>query len=946
MEEKLEKSQSHASSQPAGVPEGSSVPAASPPPTSQSLSTLLHADDLTPAMKQYIKLKSEHPDCLLFYQMGDFYEMFFEDAETAAAVLNITLTKRGKAGGMDIPMCGVPLHASEGYLTRLIKHGYRIAICEQTETPDSKAKTAPSKALLSRDVVRVVTPGTLVEENVLVASENNYLVAMYTANTGLVVVAADISCGDISVETLPNIANTDSNASGGGKNKSKLAESVGEAIARLNPAEIIMSDDKSQALLGELITPLVASNCLHARPSEDFNHAKATQRLCALYQTASLDDIASLNEDELAAVGGLVAYLDATQKNRPLQLKPIRNIRSDAFVEIDPATRRSLELTRTLGGEKKGALLASIDKTLTAQGGRMLGMRLARPLRDASLITGRLDLVDMVLAESGLETSLTHALKGMPDIERAFSRLGLRRGGPRDLDTIATGILAAKTMGDALKKTSPKTSGKNQVKILSRKLSQCQDLATQIKRALVDTPPLLAREGSFIRLGFDMVLDEFLHMRDESTRHIAKLQNEYAEATGIASLKIRHNNVLGYHIEVKSRHADVLMSGDKNKAEFIHRQTTAQAVRFSTTRLGDLERDLAEASDKAKVCEMEWFEKLAQEVIQQGEGILALTEAVAELDVAVASAGLARDWEYCRPDIKAKGTRLAIIGGRHPVVEQHLARNKDAPFIKNDCVLDDKKRIWLLTGPNMAGKSTFLRQNALVVIMAQAGLFVPATSAEIGLVDKVFCRVGASDDLASGRSTFMVEMVETAAILNQASADSLVILDEIGRGTATYDGLSLAWAVVEHLHHHNKARVLFATHYHELAALEARLPLLACYEMLVRQWEDTIVFLHEVKAGAADRSYGIHVARLAGVPEVVIKRAEEVLNAILAEDSTQQTTARLPLFGDKKKSAQTQDKTSIAIMAELEGLDLDHVSPADAWTRLNQLKKRLDGEKK
>lgn len=919
-------------------------------------------------MQQYIRVKSDHPDCLVFYQMGDFYEMFFEDAETAAAVLNITLTKRGKAGGMDIPMCGVPLHASEGYLTRLIKHGYRIAICEQTETSEDKAKPTSSKAPLPRDVVRVVTPGTLVEENVLVASENNYLLAMYTGNTGLVVVAADISCGDVSVETLPNTdanantntnANTGADASGGSaKNKSKLAESVGEVIARLNPAEIIMSDDKSQVLLGELITPLVASNCLHSRPSEDFNHASAEQRLCALYQTASLDDIATLNDEELAAVGGLVAYLDATQKNRPLQLKPIRNIRSDNFVEIDPATRRSLELTRTLGGEKKGALLASIDKTLTAQGGRMLGVRLARPLRDATTITGRLDLVDMVLMASGLEASLVQALKGMPDIERAFSRLGLRRGGPRDLDTIATGILAAKTMADALKKTSPKTSAKSQVKTLTHKLSQCQDLATQIKRALVDTPPLLAREGSFIRLGFDMVLDEFLHMRDESTRHIAKLQNEYAEATGIAGLKIRHNNVLGYHIEVKSRHADVLMSGDKNKAEFIHRQTTAQAVRFSTTRLGDLERDLAEASDKAKVCELEWFDKLAREVIHEGEAILALTEAVAELDVAVASASLARDWEYCRPNIKAKGTRLAIIGGRHPVVEQNLASNKDAPFIRNDCVLDDKKRIWLLTGPNMAGKSTFLRQNALIVIMAQAGLYVPATSAEIGLVDKVFCRVGASDDLASGRSTFMVEMVETAAILNRASADSLVILDEIGRGTATYDGLSLAWAVIEHLHHHNKARVLFATHYHELAALEARLPLLACYEMRVRQWQNTIVFLHEVKQGAADRSYGIHVARLAGVPEVVIKRAEEVLNAILAEDSTQQTTARLPLFGDgeakksvpnetpDKTEAKTQNKLSTAIIAELEGLDLNHVSPMDAWTRLDQLKKRLDEEKK
>ena len=918
-------------------------------------------DELTPSMRQYLEVKGDYPDCLVFYQMGDFYELFFADAETAAAALNITLTKRGKVGGEDIPMCGVPLHAVDGYLTRLIQQGHRIAICEQTETPAEakQAKKTSTKQPLNRQVVRVVTPGTLVEDNVLVASENNYLASVFASDQALVVAVADISCGDVAVESLARIetaptksqAKTSDKAAGGGS--SKLVDSLAEAIARLNPAEVIISDH--QPWLEEALSPMLASNCLMIRPGKDFAHGASKNRLCALYQVATLDGIAKLDQGEVSAVGGLVAYLDATQKDRPLRLKPIRKVMGEAFVDIDPATRRSLEITRTLAGEKKGALLASIDKTLTAKGGRLLASRLARPLRSATAIQQRLDLVESMLMDADLAEGLEADLRRMPDIERAFSRLRLSHGGPRDLDAIARGLLVARHIGEVLANTNAKQQllpAQAQLADLQKQLVGGGDVASRISRALCqDNLPLLARDGGFIRVGFDPALDEFFRMRDESHRHIAKLQGDYATKTGIANLKIKHNNVLGYHIEVKPKQADILLAEAKTKGEFIHRQTTVTGVRFSTNKLNESQRKLAEAGDKARALEVKWFEKLATIVMEAGEAILAVTEAAAILDVALATARLARQWNYCRPQI-ANDKQLTIIGGRHPVVEQTLANNQATPFITNDCALDGTERMWLITGPNMAGKSTFLRQNALIVIMAQAGLYVPAADAKIGLVDRVFCRVGAADDLASGRSTFMVEMVETAAILNGASKQSLVILDEIGRGTATYDGLSLAWAVIEHLHTTNQARVLFATHYHELATLESRLDGLACYVMQVQEWQGEIVFLHAVKRGAADRSYGIHVARLAGVPDEVIGRAEAVLAIISASNDMGQRAARLPLFNEAATSATKeanqadQHDPSITLAKNLAeavaDLDPDQLTPKTALDKLYALKAMLD----
>ena len=879
---------------------------------------------LTPVMRQFLEVKTQHPDSLLFYRMGDFYELFFDDAEIAAAALDITLTKRGKADGQDIPMCGVPFHAVDTYMTRLIKRGYRVAICEQSETPE-EAKLRKSKGPLKRDVVRIVTPGTLVEDAYLPPRENNYLVVMFeppapttgaSSSSAIVVAAADLSTGDISVETLSS---------------SQLLD----CLARLNPAEIVISD--GQMALKDRITQI--DSCISVRSARQFDSQSGRKRLEQIYQVATLEGIAELDRGQLAALGGLIAYLDDTQKGRHLHLKPVRQIRHDHYLEIDPATRRSLELTRTMGGEKKGSLLATIDRTITASGARLLVSRLTTPLKARDPIIARLDLVEAMLVDMQMADRIRQALKSMPDLERALSRLGLGHGGPRDLAAMAHGIMTAGEISEAL--TARKTTGlaDDQLAHLAASLSEAGDLANKLSQALSDNLPLLARDGGFIRMGCDPVLDELFTLRDESRRLIAGLQQRYCDDTGIASLKIKHNNVLGYHIEVRSNHADKLMA--KTDSIYIHRQTTAQAVRFSTVELAELEKAMAKAADQATALELEWFAKLVDQVKACQDQLLAMADAAAQLDVATAIARLSETWRYCRPEIR-EDTDLDITKGRHPVVEQMLANAQDHPFVVNSCHLSPKDRVWLLTGPNMAGKSTFLRQNALITIMAQAGFYVPATSAVIGMADRVFCRVGASDDLASGRSTFMVEMVETAAILNRSSANSLVILDEIGRGTATFDGLSLAWAVVEHLHDVVGARVLFATHYHELSALEDRLDGLSCHAMKVREWQGDIVFLHEVGAGAADKSYGIHVARLAGVPPMVITRAEQVLATLSQEKSPTGLMESLPLF-DASLPVQTPSKSSKAEEA-LRDIIPDQLTPLEALHHLYALRAMIDDE--
>jgi len=876
---------------------------------------------LSPMLAHYQAVKADHPEHLVFYRMGDFYELFFEDAVAAAGALDITLTKRGQVEGADVPMAGVPVHAAETYLERLIRKGFRVAICEQMEDPAEAKKRKGADKLVRRDVVRLVTPGTLTEETLLDARRHNLLCALAEVRGGLGLAAVDMSTGGLSVETV-------------------AAETLAGVLARLEPREIVLPDRLVERpdffeLWREWRTALTP------QPGARFDSLAGEARLKEVFGVASLDAFGDFSRAEIAAAGALVAYIDLTQKGRVPRLSPPRRADPGALMEIDAATRRSLELTRTQSGERKGSLLATIDRTLTGAGARLLSARLSAPLTDPTAIRGRHDAVAFFVEAERPAEAVRARLKETPDIERALSRLSLDRGGPRDLAAVRDGLKGAAALRTVLQDPALAPLP-GDVASAVEGLGQHDVLVDRLERALAADLPTLARDGGFIAEGYAPDLDRLRTLRDESRRLIAGLQAKYQRETGVQSLKIRHNNVLGYFIEVTANHADKLAATDP----FIHRQTMANAARFSTVELGELERDLASAGDKAVAIEKRLFEELRAEVLGRADDIARAAEGLAGLDVAAAAALLAREGGWTRPRVTSD-RGFHIRGGRHPVVEAALAAANEGAFIANDCDLSPESRIWLLTGPNMAGKSTFLRQNALIAILAQAGLFVPAADAEIGVIDRLFSRVGAADDLARGRSTFMVEMVETAAILHQATDRSLVILDEIGRGTATFDGLSIAWATVEHLHEVNRCRTLFATHYHELTALQAKLDGLSCHSMRVKEWQDEIVFLHEVVAGAADRSYGIHVAKLAGLPASAVTRAEAVLQT-LEQGEQGAAVARLaddlPLFqamasAPPRREAPIADPVARAVLEKLQSIDPDNLTPRAALDMLYALRR-------
>jgi DNA mismatch repair protein MutS len=878
---------------------------------------------VTPMMAQYLEAKAAHPDCLLFFRMGDFYEMFFDDAVKAAAALDIALTKRGQHQGEDIPMAGVPAHSHEAYLARLIRQGFRVALCDQTESPEDARKRS-GKTLVRREVVRIVTPGTVTEDGLLEPRAANHLVALADVAGTLAIAAVDISSGDLVTEpTAPD----------------RLAA----ALARFDPSEILLPERVLQnpelfELLGEWKMRLTP------QPSARFDSENGRRRLQDLFHVGTLDSFGSFERAEVAAAGALVDYIQLTQKALP-RLSPPRRLPRGAVMEIDVATRRNLELTRTMSGDRRGSLLAAIDRTVTGPGARLLAGHLAAPLTDPEAVAERLDAVQALVEDGKLRDDLRTLLRACPDAERALTRLGLGRGGPRDLAAIRDAL----RQGGRLRERLGAPRLLQLPPLLSRAASELGEhdaVVDRLGRALAEELPLLIRDGGFIAAGYVPELDEVRTLRDESRRLIAALQQRYADETRISTLRIRHNNVIGYHIEVSANQSDKLLQ-PPHAGTFIHRQTMASAMRFTTVELSTLERSIAEAADKALAIELRLFADLVAEVIGRAEAISGAVRALAGFDVAASQAELAVERRYCRPKVTGD-TGFRIKGGRHPVVEIALAEAQGAAFVGNDCDLSDDRRLWLLTGPNMAGKSTFLRQNALIAVLAQMGGFVPAESAEIGVVDRLFSRVGAADDLARGHSTFMVEMVETAAILNQAGPRALVILDEIGRGTATFDGLSIAWACVEHLHETTRCRALFATHYHELTALQARLKRLACHTMRVKEWQGDIVFLHEVAPGTADRSYGIHVARLAGLPTAVIGRAQEVLEALEAGKegrSVARLVDDLPLFSAAAARPAATPAAAPAGPSELEvalgALDPDAMTPREALERLYALKALL-----
>ncbi len=866
-------------------------------------------DTVTPMMAQYLEVKAQHPDALLFYRMGDFYELFFDDAKAAAAALDIALTKRGKHLGEEIAMCGVPHHAAEGYLLTLIRKGFRVAIAEQMETPED-AKKRGYKAVVQRDVVRLVTPGTLTEDTLLDARRHNFLAAFAELREDGALAIADISTGALRV--IPCA-------------RARLSAE----LARIAPRELLISENLEGALrptaqdLAIALTPMAPAS---------FDSQSAARRLCELYQVTTLDGFGSFSRAECAAMGGLVAYLDLTQRGRmPLLLPPVRET-AEEFVQIDAATRRNLELTESLAGGREGALIAALDCTHTAAGARLLERRLAAPARRLEDILARQSSLRFLHADRRLRADLRAALRGVPDLDRALSRIALDRAGPRDLAAIRASLAQAVQIHARLEGSDAPPH----LAEATARLSGEAALLDLLEDALIAEPPHLVRDGGFIAPGHDPDLDAARELRDEGRAIIARLQTEYATDTGIASLKIRHNNVLGYFIEVTTTHATRMQSAPHSE-RFHHRQSTATALRFSTAELADLESRILSAGARALELEKQHFARLRAATLDRAAPLSELARALAEIDLAAALAELAESRDWCAPTLD-HSRAFAITQGRHPVVEAALQRAGQA-FIANDCALsgDEDAAIWLLTGPNMAGKSTFLRQNALIAILAQMGSFVPARSAHIGLVSQVFSRVGASDDLARGRSTFMVEMVETAAILNQADDRALVILDEIGRGTATYDGLSIAWATLEHLHDVNRARALFATHYHEMTALAGRLKGVSNATVAVKEWEGEVIFLHEVRRGAADRSYGVQVARLAGLPDAVIARARDVLAALEAGATKAPNTALiddLPLFSAARAPVPEPDPA----LKRLRAINPDELTPREALDLLYQLK--------
>ncbi len=883
----------------------------------------------TPMMAQYLEVKRAHADCLLFYRMGDFYEMFFDDAVAASAALDIALTRRGKHEGDDIPMCGVPVHAAEGYLSRLIRKGFRVAVCEQTEDP-AEARKRGAKSVVRRAVVRVVTPGTLTEDALLDARAHNYLAALADAGGTLGLAWLDVSTGDFQVQPVAEAA-------------------LPAALARLDPGELLVPERLLQrADLFELFRDWKA--VLAPLPSPRFDSESARRRLETLYGVKALDAFGGFGRAEIAAAGVLIDYVELTQKGKLPRLATPRRLASGAVMEIDAATRRNLELVRTLSGERAGSLLATIDRTVTGAGARALAAWLAAPLTDPAAIAQRHDMVGFFADAERLRGDLRDRSNGVPDIERALSRLTLGRGGPRDLAAIRDGLDGATALRALFESAAGWPAPPPGIAAALVDLGRHQVVIVRLSRALAPELPLLTRDGGFIAAGYAEELDRLKRLRDDGRRMILGLEGRYREATGIGSLKIRHNNVLGYYVETTPVHADKLKApaGDQGAdgVAFIHRQTLASAVRFTTVELGELERDMVSAADKALALELALFDDLVAEVASRAEEIARAAAALALLDVVASLAELAVTERWVRPQVD-DGVAFEISGGRHPVVEAALARDHAGGFVPNDCDLGPEKRLWLVTGPNMAGKSTFLRQNALIALLAQVGSYVPAKLAHIGVVDRLFSRVGAADDLARGRSTFMVEMVETAAILNQAGPRALVILDEIGRGTATFDGLSIAWACVEHLHEANRCRALFATHYHELNALTARLSALASYSMRVKEWQGDVVFLHEVAPGAADRSYGIHVAKLAGLPPAVVARAETVLQS-LEQGEQAGAVARLaddlPLFAvTAKPAAPSKLSEPSAIETTLAGVNPDELTPREALELLYRLK-RLERE--
>lgn len=844
----------------------------------------------TPMMEQYFGLKEKHQDCLLLYRMGDFYELFCDDAIKAASILDITLTKRGKDdSGEGIPMCGVPVHAYEAYLIKLISSGLKIAVCEQMESPED-AKKRGHKGPLNRDVVRIITPGTITEETLLNKRQNNFIVSLSVPFKDSITAAyIDISTQEFFVESLS-------------------LNNMQNMIDRLCPSELLLPD----VLLENSAYPFLYNqyrSILNPVPKARFNTKANTQKLCEQYNVKVLDAF-GLSEFAVQAAGILIDYIATTQKKVLDYFPRPTLINTDKFLQLDPSTRRSLEIVRTQHGATKGSLLSHMDMTKTAAGGRLLYQRLLNPLQCIKTLNHRYDQIDFFLRNADIKPPLEKALKETPDLERCLGRLSLGRAFPRDLSAVRESLRQSQNAINLLKDDAP-------FQALPKIHAKLPGLKNILEDAIEESAPVYIEDGHFIKAGYSAELDKVRYTARNAQQLMKGLEEQYVKETEIQNLRIRYNKLIGYYIEVTPSHLS------KVPDYFQQKQKISTATRFTTDKLLILESEITQASHKIIKLETELFHELCTKTLENYHDLLELSQEISVVDVSLSLAALCEKYTYVRPDVIEGSSIFDIQKARHPVVEATLKEK----FHPNDCTHNQDTSFLLLTGPNMAGKSTYLRQNALVVLMAQVGCFVPAEKARFGVVDRLFSRVGASDDITQGQSTFMVEMIETATILQQATAKSFVILDEIGRGTATYDGVSIAWAVTEYLHL-KKCRTIFATHYHELNDLEDQLKGLTCLTMKIKEWEDKIIFLHEVAHGAANQSFGIHVAKLAGLPTPVLARAEEILLKFQAEEVTKpkiMATQKTALFQETKVVSKPS-----AVEQLLKEQNLDRLSPKQA----------------
>lgn len=882
-------------------------------------------NDATPVMKQYLDVKFTHLECLLLFRMGDFYELFYEDALTASRILGIALTKRGKSGDLEIPMCGVPHHALENYLNKLLADGFKVAICDQLETPEQAKKRGGYKAVVQRNVTRIITPGTIFEDSLLEDKQPNYLCAISIIKDLAAICWLDISTSEIAVTKLPAI-------------------DIINEISRLQPNEILLSEKHRQSDIASFIS-ISLDKIISFQVDSFFAFSKCEVIIKNFYQINSIEAIGELDATMISAVGAVLEYLSVTQKeNKPdLQLPQIINF--NKHMSIDSSTRQNLELISSNNGNKN-TLFNTINYTVSKPGSRLLYRFLSAPLLDIKEINHRLNITCFFRDNMDLCEVIRSSLKKTADLERCIARINMNRCTPRDLLSIMQTIEVAETIYAQISNNTKNLPP--EIDDLIKSLIGNSEIHSLIDESIKEDAPNILSDGNYIKHSYHHKIKELHKLINNASSHVEQLRDKYRKLTGIDTLKINHNNVLGLFIDVTVRHADKM-----NNDNFIHRQSTANSARYSTTELQELESQIVNAKQLVISLEKEIFDKIIDTIKNKTPLLYGVSECLAHIDVFTSFAYVAFQYNYCRPEL-TNGIEFNVKNARHPVVETAIVKNTGS-FIANNCHLNFDERIWLITGPNMAGKSTFLRQNALIAILAQTGSFVPAESAIIGITDKIFSRIGAGDDLSRGQSTFMVEMIETASILSQSTKNSLIILDEVGRGTSTYDGVAIAWSVLEHIHDKIRARCLFATHYHELTKMDQILPALKNYTIAIDETNEKITFLHKIIRGAANKSYGVHVATIAGLPNSVIKKSYQLLkkfekdsttsnNAILKDESI-----NLSLFDNQSSELQNvADKYKMnyqKIENKLNEINPDNLTPMDALNLIYDLKNKLIQQK-